>query len=374
MPWSRRQWMRHALAALPAVTCSNTALASIDTPVTPRTLQPRPLRFPRDHGAHPQWRTEWWYLTGWLENPAGALWGFQVTFFRTRVDEAQGIQSRLAAKQLLMAHAALSDIGAAKHWHDQRLARWNGLPPTAPDQDNNVAEHDTDARVGQWRLWRAPDGRYHTRLSSKDFALDLQAKPTQGLLLQGKEGFSQKGPDASQASFYVTEPQLQVQGTVRQGKQSLQLKGRAWLDHEWSEALLHPQAVGWDWVGMNLDDGSTLTAFQLRRGDGSALWVGGSWRAPGQSTRVFAPGEVVFEPLRHWNSPRHRARYPVQWRLITPVGEWSINSLLDDQEMGGLGQSGPVYWEGLSELLNPQSQRRGLGYLEMTGYSAPLVL
>ena len=337
-------------------------------------LQPRALRFPRDHGAHPEWRTEWWYLTGHLQDGDAPI-GFQITFFRTRVDEAQGVRSRLAARQLLMAHAAITDVRAQQHWHGQRLARWNGEPPTQPGQGAYTALDTTDATIGPWRLWRdAASGVYTGQVQTPDFSLRLQASPTQPLLLQGDQGFSRKGPDPEQASFYVTEPQLAVQATLRQGGRSRTLRGTAWLDHEWSEALLHPDAVGWDWVGMNLDDGSALTVFQLRRADGSALWCGGSWRPAGQEARSFAPNELRLEPLRRWTSPRHRQSYPVRWRVHTPVGQWEVNSLLDDQEMGGLGQGGPVYWEGLSDLLNSQGQRVGRGYLEMTGYAAPLQL
>lgn len=337
-------------------------------------LQPRALRFPRDHGAHPEWRTEWWYLTGHLQDGDAPI-GFQLTFFRTRVDEAQGVRSRLAARQLLMAHAAITDVAAQRHWHGQRLARWNGEPPTQPGHGAYTALDNTDATIGLWRLWRdATSGVYSGQVQTPDFSLRLQASPTQPLLLQGEQGFSRKGPDPEQASFYVTEPQLAVHAELRQGGRSRTLRGTAWLDHEWSEALLHPDAVGWDWIGMNLDDGSALTAFQLRRRDGTALWTGGSWRAPGQTVRTFAPGELRMEPLRRWTSPRHRQSYPVRWRVHSPVGQWEVNSLLDDQEMGGLGQGGPVYWEGISELLNPNSRRIGIGYLEMTGYAANLVL
>jgi predicted secreted hydrolase len=137
---------------------------------------------------------------------------------------------------------------------------------------------------------------------------------------------------------------------------------------------MHPEAVGWDWIGMNLDDGSALTAFHLRRADGSALWAGGSWRPRGGEARSFGPTDVRFDAERRWTSPRTQAAYPVQWRIDTPVGRFGVRSLLDDQELDSRGSTGAVYWEGLSELLDAQGRRIGRGYLEMTGYAARLRL
>ncbi len=151
--------------------------------------------------------------------------------------------------------------------------------------------HDTDLRLGGWSLQRRDaDGLslYDTAFSvAPDVRLALQLRATQPMLLQGDAGFSRKGPDEAQASHYLSEPQLAVTGTVQRAGQAQAVTGRAWLDHEWSDQLLHPDAVGWDWIGMNLDDGSALTAFQLRRADGSALWAGGSFRAAGGELHGF---------------------------------------------------------------------------------------
>jgi predicted secreted hydrolase len=342
-------------------------------------LRPRPLEFPADHGSHNAARTEWWYLTGYLRDARQRLYGFQVTFFRSRIDAAQSLRSRLAARQLLFAHAALTDVQGQRHWHDQRIARWNGLPaPTLPAPAGASAQ-DTDVRLGRWRLLRQPDGRYAVSVQAPDFSLDLQAASTGPLLLQGERGWSRKGPQPAQASFYYSRPQLQASGHVRLQRESSPVKGRAWLDHEWSESLLHPEAVGWDWIGMNLDQGGSLTAFRLRRADGTSLWAGGSFRAAqsgaGSQERIFAPDSVAFEATRHWSSPRTGIRYPVAWRLTTPAGHFEVQALVDDQELDGRPGTGTVYWEGLSELRRADGQQRiGLGYLELTGYGQPLRL
>ena len=155
-----------------------------------------------------------------------------------------------------------------------------------------------DVRLGAWRLDAG-----QARVRAAGLELELQLAPTQPVLLQGDGGYSRKGPGPTQASHYYSEPQLQVQGRLAFDGSSRSGTGRAWLDHEWSDEILHPEAVGWDWIGINLDDGRALTAFRLRRADGSPLWAGGSVRAPGEAVRDFAPQEVAFEPGRTWKSP-----------------------------------------------------------------------
>ncbi|MEX1167696.1 MAG: carotenoid 1,2-hydratase [Hydrogenophaga sp.] len=348
-------------------------------------LAPRALIFPRDHGTHNSARTEWWYLTGHTTDANGKAYGFQVTFFRSRVDATQAMQSRLAAKQLLFAHAAITDVNGQKLWHDQRIARWNGEPPdSAAAMESPGAEfaleNDTHVALRGWAMRRLPDGSYQVRVRATDFQIEVNATPTQAPLLQGQQGFSRKGPETAQSSFYVSKPQLAVSGRLGVPNRSIPVaQGRAWLDHEWSESLLHPEAVGWDWIGINLDNGASLTAFRLRRADGSALWSGGSWRSAAlgndsAGAEIFAYNTVRFEPLRWWTSPLTQARYPVEWRVVTPSGEFAVKALIDAQELDSRQSTGTVYWEGLSDLLDAQGQRVGRGYLEMTGYAQRLVL
>ncbi len=370
---TRRQWLAYASTAVFAGTVPN-ALA----------LPPRQMQFPRDFGSHPDLRTEWWYITG-QALAGGQRWGFQVTFFRSRVDAAQPLKSAFAARQLVFAHAALTDLAAGQLHHDQRIARVGfGVA--------EASESDTDIRLQDWSLRRTDQGtgsRYRARVAGNDFALDLVFDSTQPPLLQGQQGLSRKGPDASQASYYYSQPQLQVSGSLLLAGRSKAVEpatqpgdNRAWMDHEASEALMHPQAVGWDWIGMNLHDGSALTAFRLRRADGSTLWTGGSFRASGAAARVFADGEVVFTPLRWWTSPLGQTRYPVQWRVDTPSGSFEVRALLDNQELDSRGSTGAIYWEGLCALhttggatgANGGGAVVGGGYLEMTGYAQVLRL
>ena len=372
------------------------AAASADAPSVnpPLGVMHRPLVFPADHGSHPDTHVEWWYITGWLRAGAEASatataadqthppeFGFQVTFFRTRTDLAGDSTSRFAARQLVFAHLALTDLAAGAHGsglaHDQRAAREGfGFVQTP------AASGEQRVQLRDWSLVRLTPGsagdartRLHVTVRNDRFALDLALDGTQPVMLQGEAGYSQKGPDPVEASHYYSEPQLAVRGRLeRAGASARDVSGRAWLDHEWSNQYLGSEAVGWDWVGFNLNDGGALMAFRLRRVDGAARWAGGAYRGPDGALRNFGPGEVRFEPLRHWTSPRTQAAYPVEWRLTTPAGRWRVAAMQDDQELDSRNSTGAIYWEGLSALTSEDGRTLGWGYLELTGYATRLRL
>jgi predicted secreted hydrolase len=324
------------------------------------------LSFPRDFGAHPTFRTEWWYVTGWLETPEKKPLGFQVTFFRaaTGLDEAN--PSRFAPKQLIIAHAALSDPAIGKLLHDQKSARDGfGLAYTKVG--------NTDVKLGDWTMLRDGNGRYQTRVDARDFALRLSLTPSQPPMKQGENGFSRKGPLPEQASYYYSEPHLEVAGTIVHDGKPVAVSGSAWLDHEWSTAYLDPDADGWDWVGVNLDDGSALMAFQIRGKDGRRIWAYAGLRDASGNMTLFAPEEVNFEPQRTWRSPRTGATYPVAMRIKTGPTEWLLTPLQDAQELDSRESVGAVYWEG-AVTVNRDGTPAGRGYFEMTGYVKPLKL
>lgn len=353
----------------------------------PDAKKPPRLTFPRDFASHPQSRIEWWYITGHGRSGAGSRmrdYGFQITFFRSRVEPTQQMASRFAARQLLFAHAAVTDIQGQRFWHDQRIARAGfGIA--------QASETDTAVMLRDWSLERS-NGVYVARIAAGDFALNLRFAPTQPLLLQGEDGLSRKGPEPQQASHYYSQPQLAFDGDIRVQGQLQPLAGAggasanadfrpgdgaAWLDHEWSDSLMHPLAVGWDWIGMNLFDGSALTAFRLRDKSGAALWDGGSFRRSGRAdagASIFERGDTVFQALRFWKSARTQTSYPVEWLVRTPGGDYRARAVLDDQELDSRSSTGAIYWEGLCELFDDTQRRVGRGYLEMTGYAKPLVL
>lgn len=345
------------------------AFAGVGFAAPPRLAQVTPdqaISLPRDFGAHPQFRTEWWYATGWLEQPGGKPIGFQVTFFRSATDHDPANPSRFAPKQLIIAHAALSDPNAGKLLHDQRSARAGfGLA--------YAKEGNTDIRVDNWQMTRQQDGRYRTTIQAREFTLNLTLTPTQPPMLQGENGFSRKGPRPEQASYYYSEPQLQVSGDIVRQGQTVQVKGNAWLDHEWSTSVLDQDAAGWDWLGANLDDGSALMAFQIRGKRGGVLWSHAALRDPSGKVTQFSGDDTRFSPERQWRSPRTGAAYPVAQRLRSGPFTWQLLPLQDDQELDSRQSTGAVYWEGAVTVMR-NGKRAGHGYLEMTGYVKPIKL
>ena len=311
------------------------------------------LDFPRDHAAHPAYRTEWWYLTGWLKDGSGAPIGFQVTFFRSRPAIDQDNPSRFAAKQVVMAHAALSDPKRGRLVHDQRVSRL-GFGRAA------ASESTLDLALDDWRWQGGADGGFAIHVPAKGFTLELSTAPTQPILIEGPNGVSAKGSGA--ASRYYSEPHMTISAELDGRK----LTGEAWFDHEWSSTLLPDGAVGWDWAALDLDDGASLMAFRIRDAGGKTLWTGGTWRGREGPPVFLGDDSVRFTPRRRWHSPQSGADYPVETDLeVTLSGEkrlFSLRPLLDAQELDSRLAGGPIYWEGAV------SCDQGRGYLELTGY------
>lgn len=336
-----------------------------DAPSFPPVVPGYAMQFPRDFGSHPAYRIEWWYVTGWLTSEDHETLGFQITFFRTRPEWNESNPSSFAPHQLLIAHCALSDPAHAGLWHDQRVRR-------ADPQLVYAAEADTRVRIDDWQLERAAAG-YRVRAVAQDFTLDLQLTPTQPPLLNGEHGFSRKGPSAASASYYYSEPHLRVGGQVARRGHQVAVNGEAWLDHEWSSEYLDPAAVGWDWIGLNLDDGGALMAFRMRDAQGRSRWSAATLLAPSGEVQSLSGEQVEFTPLRSWHSPRTGADYPVGFRVRVGEREFTLEPLLDDQENDTRLSSGAVYWEGAVRAVERQ-RPSGRGYLELTGYQRPLSL
>ncbi len=321
------------------------------------------LAFPRDHGSHRDFRTEWWYVTGWLRDAQGNDAGVQVTFFRSRPGVGEDSASRFAPSQLLFAHAALADPRSGRLLHDQRAAREGfGLA--------SASSTTTDVAIGDWSL-RLDGGAYRARVVAREFSLDLSFDARGPVVLQGDAGVSRKGPAGGQASFYYSRPQLQASGSIATRGVSTSVTGSAWLDHEWSSDYLAAQAKGWDWTGINLDDGGSLMAFVIRDKDGGAYWAGGMRRAAGGAQVSLGPGDVRFTPTRQWRSPRTGATYPVAMRLDAAGERYELEPLMDDQELDSRASVGTVYWEGAVRATSA-ARLAGRGYLELTGYAGPL--
>lgn len=353
----------HALASASPNTAQHRFAA-----VTPETQ----LAFPRDHGAHPDFRIEWWYLTGWMDvtSPSAlASIGLQITFFRVATGWQRDHTSRFAAQQLMFAHAALAIPGRDRLIKAERAARV-GLGMAQADQT------DTALRIGNWQLVRDAADCYQARVSDAALSVSLDLQAPRPPLLQGEAGFSRKGPRPTQASFYYSRPWLAAQGEIawsdtdRARLVARRVKGHVWFDHEWSSELLDAQAQGWDWVGLHLADGSALTAFQVRGADGRALWQYARWVDSEQRIiKGAAQTEtVVFEPLRRWRSPRSGASWPVSQRLRTGGRVIELQPIFDDQELETRGSTGITYWEG-AVTVTEAGRTIGRGYLELTGYA-----
>lgn len=304
------------------------------------------LQFPRDHGAHPDYRQEWWYVTGWLKTAAGKDLGVQITFFRARPDLATDNPSRFTPRQVILAHAAIADPSVGRLRHDERAAR------TVLDLAG-AREGTTDVWLDDWTL-KLDGDTYRSRIVAREFSLDLSFLARGAPLLQGEQGFSRKGRKPGEASHYYSRPHLQASGKVN----DVPVTGSAWLDHEWSSQYMDSGAAGWDWCGLNMDDGSALMAFRMRSKEGA--------------TR-FAPEGVDFRPLRTWRSPRTGATYPVAMAVRTPRGEFTLEPLMDDQELDARASTGTIYWEGAVRALQG-GKSVGRGYLELTGYWQPMKL
>jgi predicted secreted hydrolase len=335
-----------------------------------RVTGPLALRFPDDHGPHPAYRHEWWYVTGNLEAADGRGFGYQATFFRFNVDpEAPARASALATDQIWMAHLALSDVAGARFLHEERLARGAaGLAggTAAPFR----------VWLDDWSLMSLDPEQFaplHLRATADGFSVDLQLEPLKPLVLQGDRGYSRKGRHPGNASRYYSFTRLATTGTLTlAGEPAQTVTGSSWLDREWGSSTLDEAQSGWDWFSLQLDHDVEIMFYHLRLADGridprsKGLWVA----ADGES-RVLDLEQVGIEAIAHWASPLDGTRYPVAWRLRIPgeALELTLRARLPDQELRGLFR----YWEGAITASGEHAgvAVSGVGYAELTGYTAP---
>jgi predicted secreted hydrolase len=344
--------------------CLLAMLAPAGTRYAP-VVSGQPLKFPQDFGSHPQFRTEWWYVTGWLTTEHGESLGFQITFFRTKPDVEDGNPSAFTPRQLLVAHCALSDPKRGRLWQDQKIRR-AGLKLA------EAAEGNTHVWIDTWSLHHA-DQTYTAKIDADEFSLDLSLAETQAALINGDGGVSRKGPDPQASSYYYSLPHMRVAGVVSRNAAKDRVTGEAWFDHEWSSEYLDPEAAGWDWIGINFTDGAALMAFRIRGLKGPPRWAGGTLRGADGAIHILEPADVDFRAGRRWVSPRTGIAYPVEWMVRAGAREISLRPLLDDQENDTRLSTGAIYWEGAVKAYE-QDSPVGRGYLELTGYGEPLKL
>lgn len=346
------------------------ALSSGDTSGYARAWAPRPFAFPADHGPHPEFRTEWWYVTGNLATAEGRPFGFQFTLFRQALAPSQPERaSSWATRQVMLGHLALSDIAAGRFTAGERLVRAAGglggseaAPYRIWAEGWQLSPVNVD-QPGFWplRLVGSHDG----------VALALVLDSLKPLVLQGERGLSRKSAQPGNASYYYSYPRLRVSGRITTADGVHDVSGQAWLDREWSTSALASDQVGWDWFSLQLDDQTELMLYQLRRRDGSAdpTSSGSTVAADGGSTRL-TQGDFTLAVTDRWTHPRSGIAYPSRWQISVPSQglELTVMPRLADQEL-------PLqvrYWEGSVSVSGTRRGRpiSGLGYVELTGYTA----
>jgi predicted secreted hydrolase len=331
-----------------------------------RADEPREFHFPADHGPHDGFRTEWWYLTGHLATTDGRAFGYQLTFFRQALAPVVPDSiSRWRTARLWMAHFALTDVAGRRFQAFERFGREAlGLAGATPSPLRIF--------VDGWELAAADAGATSFRLAAAqgDVALSLELAPERAAVLQGDRGLSAKGPESGNASYYYSLTRLASTGTLRLGGRQFQVTGRSWLDREWSTSALGPDLVGWDWFALQLDDGTDVMVYRLRRRDGTSAPESAGTRVAIDGAKVrLAADDFLLAPLASWTSPRGGV-YPSRWRLDVPSLGLSleIEPQLVDQEL-------PLsvrYWEGAVAVRGVSAGRpvAGRGYVELTGYAA----
>lgn len=334
-----------------------------------------PPTLPRDHGAHPAFRTEWWYFTGWFESPAlSQPLGVQITFFRSAPNVNVLNPSAFSPKQLLFAHAAVAIPSVGKLKHDQIIRRagsGGALIQSTNEQVLNI-------QMPGWQLQSAQGEQWECKIQTPQLSIDLRMEQTQTPWMQGLGGYSQKGPQAEQSSYYITLPHMRSSGTVRLEGKTLPVQGSFWMDHEWSSTVLAPNAQGWDWVGLHGDQGEALMAFQIRDRDHTKppVWTHAALRRADGTVRNFS--KITFEVRKRWKSTRTGIEYPVSQRLLLDDLVFELQPLFDDQELDARASTGTLYWEGAVRVKSGNASGNtspwGRGYLEMTGYDRPMQL
>lgn len=330
---------------------------------------PRPWDFPKDYGPHPDYQTEWWYYTGNLESETGERFGYQLTFFRRALlpaDDRTKRASTWAVDQVYMAHFALSDIADREHYAFERFSRGAvGLAGARAEPYQVWLEN--------WEVVQIGDGQYRIKAQQDEIALELILEDLKGPILHGDRGYSRKGSDKGNASYYYSQTRLLTTGRVQTANGSHQVSGLSWKDHEFSTSALSSGQVGWDWFSIQLDDGGELMLFQIRNEDGGiAPFSSGTWISPEGETSHLDREQFDIHERDFWRSPNSGAQYPAEWSLEIPSIDLSlvVKPYLADQEM----EVSYTYWEGAVEVSGSAQGAAvsGSGYVELTGYAASM--
>jgi predicted secreted hydrolase len=349
--------------------CASLAVAAAATPAQWRRVEtPLALSFPRDDGAHPAFLTEWWYATAIVHDPAGHRYGVQLTLFRRGIDPSPPAGApRLYPAQVIAAHLAVADVGSGGFRSAERVRRADGYLAW-------TKEGELDVAVDGWRIAEGADSAIV--LSASDvaagIALDLTLVPAKPRVCQGDGGVSRKGPEPGDVSAYVSWTRLATRGTITARGRHEEVEGTSWFDHEWGTTELGANVVGWDWLGLHLDDGRDLMVYRLRRADGgSSPYSSGTLVGKDGSTRHLGAEEIEVSALGSWTSPTSHAAYPAGLRVRIPGAGIDVTAspLVASCEVDGRASTGTVYWEGPVRV---SGSATGEGYMELTGYAGTM--
>ncbi len=361
--------------ATPATAGLESVLGATDDTGFARVSGPRDFIFPADHGPHPNFRTEWWYLTGNVESLDGSRFGYQMTIFRSATappdSPVAALESDLATRQYYMAHVALTDVRGGRYFPHEKFSRGAA---------NIAGAWATPFRVWveNWRLEGQPSDAcegcmvMRTDVKTDDFTFSFGLKPVKPLTLQGDRGYSKKTVDGKNASHYFSMTRLATTGFVRINDDRYEVQGTSWFDREWSTSSLGASQVGWDWFAFQLEDGTDLMLYRMRGKDGTTdpASAGTLVDEDGQYQAISAD-EFTLEPLTRWKSRDTAASYPLVWRIRVPGENLVLNvkPVVDAQEHTGLFR----YWEGAVRVEGTRDDQpvTGVGYVELTGYGAP---
>ena len=327
--------------------------------------------FPRDHGSHDEFRTEWWYYTGNLATNDGRPFGYQLTFFRRSIplEQVKTLPSRWSITQLYLAHFAVTDLKNRRFHVFEKLSR-AGVGKAGAEAER------LHVWIDQWRAQssQAEVGSQTLQASDDDLEIDLTVVPEKAPVIHGKGGVSRKGAESGQASHYYSLTRLATSGTIRLGNESFNVTGTSWMDHEFGSADLGKDLVGWDWFSIQLADHTELMLYRMRRSDGSSDSVSsGTFIDHAGRAQHLTLGEFMLEPLTTWTSPASKARYPSTWRLSIPSKGLSLALVprMTEQELTTNRSTQVTYWEGAIEASGTLEGKpiAGRGYMELTGYA-----
>ena len=324
--------------------------------------------FPRDHFAHPDFKTEWWYFTGNLTAEDGREFGFQLTFFRQGTRRGDDAVTRFAVDDIKLAHFAVTDIGEGKFRYAQKVSR-------GAFGEAGFSDGDRIAWIDDWSLRLTGPGKFRLEAKDTEFALALDLTSAKEPVFHGENGVSQKSAGEGRASHYYSFTRLGAKGTLTLGGREVPVKGWSWFDQEWATNQLSENQTGWDWLSLQFKDGTELMLFQIRLKDGGRdSFSHGTWiDAEGKATAVRNE-DFELVPGRVWTSNETGGGYPVEWKMRIPKLELELNvsAAMDAQEL----VLQPIsYWEGSVRARGVRGSQGvlGRGYLEMTGYAGGLV-